>query len=110
MLQSISGPPSCLSRVCPIIQANAESSLYSKTLARLKKSRWSLARSASSRWEARDQANAAIQRLNGSKCQGEEIGRGEYAERYLHFRLRTYDDEGRPWDSKREIDRHRLSE
>lgn len=57
---------------------------------------------------ARDQADAAIKRLNGKSVKGKII-RVEHVERYPHFHPRAYDDEGRPWDFKRQVGRHGLS-
>lgn len=57
---------------------------------------------------SRDQADAAIKRLNGKGIKGIPI-RVEHVERYSDLRPRAYaayEDEGRPWDSKRRAARH----
>lgn len=56
----------------------------------------------------RDQADAAIKWLNGKCVEGVTI-RVKRARRYPNCRPRGYDDEGRPWDFKRQADRHDLS-
>lgn len=55
-----------------------------------------------------DQAEAAIKHLNGKKVKRKTI-RVEHVERYPNLRPRAYEDEGRPWDSKREVGHRGLS-
>lgn len=45
----------------------------------------------------RDQADAAINHLNGKGVEGTKIW-VEHVERYPNFRPSAYDDEGSPWD------------
>lgn len=56
----------------------------------------------------RDQADVAINRLNGKRVEGITI-RAERVERHPKFRPSAYDDEGRPWDLKTQANRHNLS-